>query len=245
MTMTSKGLLILSKTCRKQMLPHLERLGTAPNRVVVWDSGLASPIQSLIELFPQAQLIRCDVPGGEAAPGRFPNEHTQQQLVCQPGRWPFAQESIDLVCSGLFLGQLGQMSRQQFFAQVRQALRPSGVFLFGCFSPETQAKSAAEMMTWGDELVEAGFLSPVIEAARVVLVYPTKEMLRADQQWMHISGQQTQTQQAKNLENNLEERQADQGHQVTYEILTGVAWGRRQEQTIQEHAIPLEQIKRL
>jgi SAM-dependent methyltransferase len=111
-------------------------------------------------------------------------------LVCRPDALPFARESLNLVVSAGALHWIEDLPGT--FAQVRQALKPDGLFLAALFGGETlselrQAFAEAEAETVGGSsphvapfadvrdigalLQRAGFALPVVDSERTTVRY--------------------------------------------------------------------------
>jgi len=115
-------------------------------------------------------------------------------LLCGDfGTLPFGQNSIDLVWSNLALHWHPQPDR--VFAEWRRVLRVDGLLMFSNFGPDTfkELRTAfaaldetphtlpfVDMHDFGDQLVEAGFSTPVMDAERITVTYGTVEALLAD-----------------------------------------------------------------
>jgi SAM-dependent methyltransferase len=111
-------------------------------------------------------------------------------LVCRPDALPFARESLNLVVSAGALHWIEDLPG--VFSQVRQALKPDGLFLAALFGGDTlvelrQAFAAAEAETLGGTsprvipfadgrdvgalLQRAGFALPVVDSERTTVRY--------------------------------------------------------------------------
>jgi malonyl-CoA O-methyltransferase len=115
-------------------------------------------------------------------------------LVCGDfGNLPFGPNSLDLVWSNLALHWHPQPDR--VFAEWRRVLRVDGLLMFSNFGPDTfrelRAAFAAmdetphtlpfvDMHDFGDQLVEAGFTTPVMDMEQITVTYDTADKLLAD-----------------------------------------------------------------
>ena len=109
------------------------------------------------------------------------------------GDLPFGPNSLDLLWSNLALHWHPQPDR--VFAEWRRALRVDGLLMFSNFGPDTfsELRTAfaamdetphtlpfVDMHDFGDQLVEAGFSTPVMDMERITVTYDTAEALLAD-----------------------------------------------------------------
>ena len=115
-------------------------------------------------------------------------------LVCGDfGALPLGPNSVDLVWSNLALHWHPQPDR--VFAEWRRVLRVEGLLMFSNFGPDTfrelRAAFAAldeaphalpfvDMHDFGDQLVEAGFSTPVMDMEVITVTYDTPQALLAD-----------------------------------------------------------------
>jgi len=106
---------------------------------------------------------------------------------------PLALHSMDLVWSNLALHWHPQPDR--VFAEWRRVLRVEGLLMFSCFGPDTfselrtafadvdlfpHALPFVDMHDFGDQLVEAGFSTPVLDMEKITVTYDTPQALLAD-----------------------------------------------------------------
>jgi malonyl-CoA O-methyltransferase len=115
-------------------------------------------------------------------------------LLCGDfGNLPLDRNSVDLVWSNLALHWHPQPDR--VFAEWRRVLRVDGLLMFSSFGPDTFKEVAAafaaagegprtlpfvDMHDFGDQLVEAGFSTPVMDVERLTVTYDTVDALLAD-----------------------------------------------------------------
>lgn len=120
-------------------------------------------------------------------------------LLCADfGNLPFGPNSIDLVWSNLALHWHPQPHR--VFAEWRRVLRVDGLLMFSNFGPDTLREVRAafaeaegpdgkagthalpfvDMHDFGDQLVEAGFSTPVMDMEVITVTYDSASALLAD-----------------------------------------------------------------
>jgi malonyl-CoA O-methyltransferase len=114
-------------------------------------------------------------------------------LAADFGNLPFGPNSLDLVWSNLALHWHPQPDR--VFAEWRRVLRIDGLLMFSNFGPDTlrELRTAfaaidehphvlpfVDMHDFGDQLVEAGFSTPVMDMEVIKVTYDKAEALLAD-----------------------------------------------------------------
>ena len=115
-------------------------------------------------------------------------------LLCGDfGDLPFGPNSLDLVWSNLALHWHPQPDR--VFAEWRRVLRVDGLLMFSNFGPDTLRELRAafaeadeaphalpfvDMHDFGDQLVEVGFSTPVMDMEVITVTYDTVQALLAD-----------------------------------------------------------------
>lgn len=188
-----------------RMFDRLSLIKTAPRQVLDAGCGSGADIAQLQKTYPAAQVIGLDaVPAMLAAAGdaQAPRSFLSRllpakagiDLVCADfGDLPFGQNSLDLVWSNLALHWHPQPDR--VFAEWRRTLRVEGLLMFSNFGPDTfrELRTAfaaldgtahtlpfVDMHDFGDQLVEAGFSTPVMDMEQITVTYDSPEKLLAD-----------------------------------------------------------------
>ena len=195
----------LRREVASRMFERLALVKTSPRQVLDAGGGAGADIAELQKQYPAAQVIGLDAApqmlaaaGGVQAPrsllSRLLPAKAGIDLVCADfGDLPFGPNSLDLVWSNLALHWHPQPDR--VFAEWRRALRVDGLLMFSTFGPDTfrELRSAfaaldetphtlpfVDMHDFGDQLVEVGFTTPVMDAERITVTYETIEALLAD-----------------------------------------------------------------
>ena len=195
----------LRREIANRMFERLTLVKTAPRHVLDAGCGSGADLARLQQQYPAAQVI-----GLDAAPGLLAQAGSVQaprsllsrllpakagiDLVCADfGALPFGPNSLDLVWSNLALHWHPQPDR--VFAEWRRVLRVEGLLMFSNFGPDTfkelRAAFAAadeaphalpfvDMHDFGDQLVEAGFSTPVMDMEVLTITYDTAAALLAD-----------------------------------------------------------------
>ena len=196
----------LRREIASRMFDRLTLVKTAPRQVLDAGCGTGVDIAELQKRYPAAQVLGLDaVPAMLAAAGdatQAPRSFLSRllpakagiDLVCADfGNLPFGPNSLDLVWSNLALHWHPQPDR--VFAEWRRVLRVDGLLMFSNFGPDTfrelRAAFAAmdetphtlpfvDMHDFGDQLVEAGFTTPVMDMEQITVTYDTVDKLLAD-----------------------------------------------------------------
>jgi malonyl-CoA O-methyltransferase len=199
----------LRREIAERMHERLSLVKIVPQRVLDAGCGGGADLATLQKSYPAAQIIGLDAAPGMLAGAKAPapamrslNQMLSRlmparagvDLVCGDfGTLPFGPNSLDLVWSNLALHWHPQPDR--VFAEWRRTLRVDGLLMFSNFGPDTfkelRAAFAAldetphtlpfvDMHDFGDQLVEAGFSTPVMDAERITVTYSTVAALLAD-----------------------------------------------------------------
>ncbi|MDB5746117.1 MAG: SAM-dependent methyltransferase [Massilia sp.] len=199
----------LRREIAERMHERLSLVKIVPQRVLDAGCGAGPDLATLQKSYPAAQIVGLDasaamLAGAKAPPpamrslnqmlSRLMPARAGVDLVCGDfGNLPFGPNSLDLVWSNLALHWHPQPDR--VFAEWRRTLRVDGLLMFSNFGPDTfkelRAAFAAldetphtlpfvDMHDFGDQLVEAGFSTPVMDAERITVTYGTVEALLAD-----------------------------------------------------------------
>ena len=186
-----------------------ERLGLvrmAPQRVLDAGCGAGADLPLLQKAYPAAQVLGLDAAQAMAVAARpassagksllnrlLPAKAGIDLLAGDFGSLPFGPNSIDLVWSNLALHWHPQPDR--VFAEWRRVLRVDGLLLFSSFGPDSlrELRTAfaevddlahvlpfVDMHDFGDQLVEAGFSTPVMDMEVITVTYDTAQALLAD-----------------------------------------------------------------
>jgi malonyl-CoA O-methyltransferase len=199
----------LRREIAARMHERLSLVKIVPQRVLDAGCGGGADLATLQKSYPAAQILGLDASSAMLAAANTPvpamrslNQMLSRlmpakagvDLVCGDfGSLPFGPNSIDLVWSNLALHWHPQPDR--VFAEWRRVLRVDGLLMFSNFGPDTfkelRAAFAAmdetphtlpfvDMHDFGDQLVEAGFSTPVMDAERITVTYGTVAALLAD-----------------------------------------------------------------
>ena len=189
-----------------RMRERLALVKIAPQRVLDAGCGAGADLPLLQNDYPAAQVLGLDAAQAMAAAARpalsagksllnrlLPAKAGIDLLAGDFGDLPFGPNSIDLVWSNLALHWHPQPDR--VFAEWRRVLRVDGVLMFSNFGPDSLRELRAafaevddcahvlpfvDMHDFGDQLVEAGFSTPVMDMEVITVTYDTAQALLAD-----------------------------------------------------------------
>ncbi len=192
-----------------RMHERLLLVKTAPQRVLDAGCGAGADLVLLQRDYPAAQIIGVDAAAPMLAAAREPATRLASvnrllarllpakagiDLVCADfGDLPLRPNSVDLVWSNLALHWHPQPDR--VFAEWRRVLGIDGLLMFSNFGPDTlrelrtafagldespHALPFVDMHDFGDQLVEAGFSTPVMDMEMITVTYDTADALLAD-----------------------------------------------------------------
>ena len=189
-----------------RMRERLALVKVVPQRVLDAGCGAGADLALLQNDYPAAQVLGLDAAQAMAAAARpassagksllkrlLPAKAGIDVLAGDFGALPFGPNCIDLVWSNLALHWHPQPDR--VFAEWRRVLKVDGVLMFSNFGPdslrELRAAFAAvdplahvlpfvDMHDFGDQLVGAGFSTPVMDMEVITVTYDTAQALLAD-----------------------------------------------------------------
>ena len=196
----------LRREIAARMHERLALVKITPRRVLDAGCGGGADLPLLQKDYPAAQVIGLDAAPAMLGASRVPASPVKS-LIARPlpakagvdlacgdfGNLPFGTNSLDLVWSNLGLHWHPQPDR--VFAEWRRVLRVDGLLMFSNFGPDTfrELRSAfaevdesphtlpfVDMHDFGDQLVEVGFSTPVMDMEVITVTYDTAEALLAD-----------------------------------------------------------------
>jgi malonyl-CoA O-methyltransferase len=233
----------------QRLLQHLEPMRLMPEKILDLGTRTGYGAHLLHKRYPKAFIVGVDMA-----------EKMLQQVRRRRSRWwwrpmplcadsrhlPLAEQSVDLVFAGL-LPAMGD-DIKLIFSEIRRVLRPEGLFLFAALGPDTlqelrqswqqvdnnvHVHDFMDMHYWGDALVQAGLLDPVLERESLTVLYDNIQTLFQDLQGSgsqnhaaarvrHLTGKQRFH---AFLQAYAGYRRADGAWPATLEIIYGHAWG--------------------
>ncbi|GAB3397877.1 methyltransferase domain-containing protein [Massilia agilis] len=197
----------LRREIAARMHERLALVKIAPERVLDAGCGSGEDLALLQKTYPAAQIVGVDAAPALLAAAKGPAPRPLNQLLSRLmpaktgvdllsgdfGNLPLGPNSIDLVWSNLALHWHPQPDK--VFAEWRRVLRVEGLLMFSNFGPDTfkelrtafaaldetpHALPFVDMHDFGDQLVEAGFSTPVMDMEQITVTYDTAAALLAD-----------------------------------------------------------------
>ncbi|WP_020656733.1 methyltransferase domain-containing protein [Massilia niastensis] len=199
----------LRREIAQRMHERLSLVKIAPKQVLDAGCGAGADLALLQKTYPAAQILGLDGGEAMARAARAPAPATRSlnqmlsrflpakagvDILCGDfGSLPFGPNSLDLLWSNLALPWHPQPDA--VFAEWRRVLRVDGLLMFSSFGPDTfqEVRDAfavldpvphtlpfVDMHDFGDQLVEAGFSTPVMDMERITVTYDTPQALLAD-----------------------------------------------------------------
>jgi len=199
----------LRREVANRMHERLQLVKLAPQRVLDAGCGTGADLPMLHKDYPAAQVLALDASEAmlraarqQGAPQSAITQLMSKLLPSKSGidalcgdfaDLPLGRNTVDLVWSNLAMHWHPQPDR--VFAEWHRVLRVNGLLMFSCFGPDTfQELRAAfsevdlaphslpfvDMHDFGDQLVEAGFSTPVMDMEKITVTYDTPEKLLND-----------------------------------------------------------------
>lgn len=199
----------LRREIAERMHERLSLVKLVPKQVLDAGCGAGADLALLQKTYPAAQIVGLDGAGAMARAAKAPSPAARSlnqlltrlmpskagiDILCGDyGNLPFGPGSLDLLWSNLALHWHPLPDR--VFAEWRRVLRVEGLLMFSCFGPDTfsEVRTAfaeldayphtlpfVDMHDFGDQLVEAGFSTPVMDMERITVTYDTPQALLAD-----------------------------------------------------------------
>lgn len=199
----------LRREIASRMVDRLELVKIAPLRVLDAGCGDGADLGVLQKMYAAAQILGVDAAEAplRAVRSQGAKQSSLNQLLSKllPSKagidllcgdfadLPLAPNSIDLVWSNLALHWHPQPDR--VFAEWRRVLRVNSLLMFSCFGPDTlrELRTAfaeadlaphvlpfVDMHDFGDQLVEVGFSTPVLDMEVITVTFDTAQALLAD-----------------------------------------------------------------
>ena len=207
---------------------------------VILDLGAGTGLlsQHLSERFPDSQLICLDF-----AHLALKNNPLNNKICADAYHLPLADNSVDMIVSSLMMQWCPDLNT--LFSECFRVLKNDGVVLFSTFGPDTlkelkkswavvddttHVNTFTDMHDIGDQMLQNGFQSPVMEMETLTLTYQTVTDLLRD---LKAIGAQTVGSRSKSLTGKdkfqlmikMYESYRNNGKlPATYEVIYGHAW---------------------
>ena len=209
-----------------------------PENIVDLGSGTGFLSEKTADIFPDASLICLDFAQQSLI------KNTQKLKVCADAyRLPFKSNSIDFVISNLMMQWCPDL--KTLFNECHRVLKPQGLILFTTFGPETlkelkrswsivddeaHVNEFIDMHDIGDQMIQSGFQSPIMEMEKLILTYEKVLDLMRDLKGI---GAQSVENRSKSLTGKTKFKKMLEMYEsyrengkipATYEVIYGHAW---------------------
>jgi len=212
------------------------------NSAVILDLGAGTGLlsQQLSKRFTESTIIALDF-----AQNSLKNNSANQKICADAGHLPLANNSVDMVVSSLMMQWCPDL--KQLFSEIHRVLKDDGLILFSTFGPDTlkelkkswsvvdndtHVNTFTDMHDIGDQLLGAGFESPVMEMEHLTLTYQTVTDLLRDLKAIgaHSVDARSKALMGKDkfklMVEMYESYRQDGKLPATYEVIYGHAWRR-------------------
>ena len=216
----------------------LKVISINPESIIDLGSGTGFLSEKTAKIFPHANLICLDFAQKSLT------KNTQKFKVCDNAyQLPLKSNSIDFVISNLMMQWCPDL--KTLFDECHRVLKPHGLILFTTFGPETlkelkrswsvvdshpHVNEFIDMHDIGDQMIQSGFQSPIMEMEKLTLTYERVLDLMRDLKGI---GAQSVENRSKSLTGKTKfmkmiemyESYRENGKiPATYEVIYGHAW---------------------
>ncbi len=228
----------LQKEIATRLDQKLEVISSNAETILDLGAGTGLLSNQLSKRFLDSQLICLDF-----AQSALKHNPSNYKLCADAYQLPLADNSTDIVVSNLMMQWCPDL--KQLFSEIHRVLKNDGLLLFSTFGPdtlkelkkswsvvddETHVNTFTDMHDIGDQLLQNGFQSPVMEMETLTLTYQTVTDLLRD---LKVIGAQTVNARSKSLTGKdkfqlmiqiYESYRQDKKLPATYEVIYGHAW---------------------
>jgi malonyl-CoA O-methyltransferase len=239
---------VLQRDIGQRLLARLDYVKLKPACVLDLGCGTGEHTAALLQRYPRAHVIGLDF----AQP-------MVQQTCRQRVRWrrqvrgicadfeqlPLAAHSVDLIFSNAALQWCCDL--RAVCAEMQRVLRPGGLVLFTSFGPDTllelrqawlkndtqpHVHAFLDMHDYGDQLLQARLLDPVMDCERITMTYPQVTDILRELKLLGATNAAPERRRGLTGRTQLQGliaayesyRRADGQLPVTYEVIYGHAW---------------------
>lgn len=258
---------VLQHEIGQRMLDRLDYVKLQPSRIVDIGCGTGLTTGKLMRRYPKAELVALDFALPMLAQARRQGRWLRRpRCVCADlDSLPLASRSVDLVFSNAAIQWSADPAAA--LAEMHRVLRPGGLLMFSSFGPDTllELRSAwaevdgathvhgfVDMHDYGDMLLGAGMLDPVMDAERILLTYADTRSLMRDLKAIGANNAAGGRNRALTGRTRLEAlarayesfRSTEGRLPATYEVIYGHAWGGEQRRQGGEVLVSPDVLKR-
>ena len=230
----------LQKEIATRLSKKLDVITTKSDVILDLGAGTGLLSQQLEKRFGNSQIICLDF-----AQNSLKHNPASHKICANASHLPLADNSVDIVVSSLMMQWCPDLN--QLFSEIHRVLKNDGLILFSTFGPDTlkelkkswsvvdnktHVNTFTDMHDIGDQLLGAGFQSPVMEMETLTLTYQTVTDLLRD---LKAIGAQSVGNRSKSLTGKdkfklmvemYESFRKDGKLPATYEVIYGHAWKR-------------------
>ena len=228
----------LQNEIANRLAEKLKVISIKPQTIIDLGSGTGFLSNKTAEIFPNANLVCVDFAQKSLL------ENSQNLKVCANAyELPFASNSVDFIVSNLMMQWCPDL--KALFNECFRVLKPQGLFLFTTFGPDTlkelkrswsavdssaHVNNFIDMHDIGDQMLQSGFQSPIMEMENITLTYEKVIDLMHD---LKSIGAQNVSNRSKTLTGKTkfkkmiemyESYRSDGKLPATYEVIYGHAW---------------------
>ena len=228
----------LQNEIAKRLSEKLKVISINPENIIDLGSGTGFLSDKTADIFPNASLFCVDF-----AQQSLKNNSQNLKVCADAYELPFASNSVDFVVSNLMIQWCPDL--KTLFNECFRVLKPHGLILFTTFGPETlqelkrswsvvdneaHVNDFIDMHDIGDQMLQSGFQSPIMEMEKITLTYEKVIDLMHDLKGI---GAQSVENRSKSLTGKTKfkkmlemyESYRDNGKiPATYEVIYGHAW---------------------
>ena len=228
----------LQSEIANRLAEKLKVISIKPQTIIDLGSGTGLLSNKTAEIFPNANLICVDFAQQSLL------KNSQNLKVCANAyELPFASNSVDFIVSNLMMQWCPDL--KALFNECFRVLKPKGLILFTTFGPDTlkelkrswsavdssaHVNNFIDMHDIGDQMLQSGFQSPIMEMENITLTYEKVLDLMHD---LKSIGAQNVGSRSKALTGKTkfkkmiemyESYRSDGKLPATYEVIYGHAW---------------------
>ena len=252
----------LAQTIAERLITRLAYLRIKPHTILDLGCGTTYLASLLKKQYHNATVLAVDISLAMLQQNSSPT----LIVAADAHQLPFADHSIDLICSTFLLEWSQDLIK--LLAEVKRVLTPSGIFLFATLGPSTltelkqtwhaitpsnHVNAFCDMHDMGDILLTLKFANPVMDREDFTLLYPDITTLLKELK--QLGSIKTLTNQQNTLTSKTTfkkltttyPRNSDQYYPATFEIIYGYAFGSYASLSDEQAGIsrfPLDKIER-
>ena len=228
----------LQNEIANRLAEKLKVISIKPQTIIDLGSGTGFLSEKTAKIFPNSILVCVDFAQQSLL------ENSQNLKVCANAyKLPFASNSVDFIVSNLMMQWCPDLTT--LFNECFRVLKPQGLFLFTTFGPDTlkelkrswsvvdssaHVNNFIDMHDIGDQMLQSGFQSPIMEMENITLTYEKVLDLMHDLKSIGAQnvGNRSKALTGKTKFNKMiemyESYRSDGKLPATYEVIYGHAW---------------------